>query len=128
MLDKERQGVEEKLPRSRISGMHLTNRSRPRRHGPKAENFTQSLTLYNELKTKQVKDIFLTMPLDVVADFLTAMEPERASKIIGEFKSPDEQKFITGVLERIRTAGMRSAIGDSAGPATLPALSSQARS
>jgi flagellar motility protein MotE (MotC chaperone) len=128
VLDRERRGVEERLAQIQNERKEFEARAQAMAARMKDENFTKSLTLYNELKTKQVKEIFVTMPADVVGDFLKAMEPERASKIIGEFKTPDEQKFITGVLEKIRTAGTPSAMGDSTGPATLPARSGQARS
>lgn len=72
------------------------------------EAFARSLTLYAELKPKQVKDLFLALPKEqapkLVADFLLAMESERAGKIIAEFRTPEEKAFITTVLERIRTA------------------------
>ncbi len=79
--------------------------------GVKDDSFQKSLALYDELKTKQVKDIFLGMAPDIVANYLQAMEPSRAGKIIGEFKSPAESAFIASVLDRIRAAGTTSAIG-----------------
>jgi flagellar motility protein MotE (MotC chaperone) len=73
------------------------------------DSFQKSLALYNELKSKQVKDLFMPMPPDEIAKFLTAMDPDRAAKIIGEFKTPDEARAIAIVLDRIRTAGTTSA-------------------
>ena len=75
------------------------------------ENFQKSLALYNELKSKQVKDLFMAMPPEEVAKFLTAMEPERAAKIISEFKSPEEAAAIGRVLAHIRAPGTTSASG-----------------
>jgi flagellar motility protein MotE (MotC chaperone) len=77
----------------------------------KDENFEKALALYNELKPKQIKDIFIGMTPDLVAKFLQAMEPEQAGKIIAEFKSPEESKFISTVLEQIRTLGTSAASG-----------------
>ncbi len=76
----------------------------------KDDNFQKTLALYDEMKTKQIKDIFIGMTPDVVANYLQAMEPSRAAKIIGEFKSPAEATFIASVLERIRAAGTQTAI------------------
>jgi len=74
------------------------------------------LALYDELKPKQVKDLFVdSKSAELVASYLTAMEPSRAAKIIGEFKAPEERTFIDAVLERIRVAGTTSASGPRAG-------------
>lgn len=75
----------------------------------KDENFTKTLNLYNELKPKQVKEIFLTLAPSVVEDYLRAMERDRATKIISEFKSAEDRQFIAAVLERIRNSGTSSA-------------------
>ena len=84
------------------------------------EAFAKALALYNELKPKQVKEIFLGLPqegaTDLVSEFLLAMESERAGKIIAEFKTAEERTFITAVLEKIRTAT----------PAGVPAASPNA--
>lgn len=77
----------------------------------KDDSFQKTLALYDELKSKQVKDIFIGMTPDLVANYLQAMEPSRAGKIIGEFKSPSESAFIATVLDRIRASGTTSAIG-----------------
>lgn len=87
------------------------------------ENFARTLALYDELKPKQIKEIFSTMGVDLVAQYLAAMAPDRAGKIISEFKTPDEKQFITGVLERLRSGGTTSAVqaeqsGGSASAAT----------
>jgi hypothetical protein len=79
----------------------------------KDESFQKSLALYDELKPTQIKDLFMGMPAPVVADFLLAMDPSRAGKIIGEFQTPPEQTFIATVLERIRASGTNSASASS---------------
>jgi flagellar motility protein MotE (MotC chaperone) len=94
--------------------------------------FDQSLTLYNELKPKQIKDIFLTLPAggraDLVAEFLLAMESDKAGKIVAEFKTPDEKAFITDVLEKIRTASPGGAPAASTMPAPPAPAAVAARS
>ena len=71
----------------------------------KDESFKKTLALYDELKPKQLKEIFLGMPEETVAEFLAAMDESRSGKIIAEFKSPTEKTFILKVLETIRGAG-----------------------
>lgn len=73
--------------------------------------FQTSLDLYNAMPAKKVKAAFLAMPDDAVVRFLQSMQPRTASKIISEFKAPDEQERINRILERMRTGG---------GPATRP--------
>jgi hypothetical protein len=87
------------------------------------DNFQKSLDLYNELKAKQVKDLFVSMNNpDLVATFLEAMDTSRAAEIISEFKTTTETDFIKSVLDRIRTAGTSAASGSpSAGGSTAAA-------
>ncbi|MCL2647878.1 MAG: hypothetical protein FWD61_12835 [Phycisphaerales bacterium] len=82
----------------------------------KAENFQKMLALYDELKPRQVKDLWMLNATDpaneeLAAAFLTAMDSSRAAKIIAEFKSTQEKTFIDSVMKRIRTAGTSSASG-----------------
>jgi len=71
----------------------------------KAENFQKMMTLYDELKTKQVKDLFMdgqkeSWWLRTCGDgFCACGEDHR------EFKTEAERKFLNGVLERIRVNG-----------------------
>lgn len=86
------------------------------------ENFQKTLAVYDELKTRQIKDIFLkNNDPDLAASYLVAMDPSRAAKVIGEFKTPDEQQFVTLVLDRIRNRGTGSAIGNPAAQMTAAA-------
>jgi flagellar motility protein MotE (MotC chaperone) len=65
------------------------------------KGFQDALTLYTSLPPKQVKDIFMGMKDDVVVQFLQAMEPRVATKILKEFKGPDQARAAT-LLERLR--------------------------
>ncbi len=58
------------------------------------------------------------MQADDVAKFLVAMDPDRAAKIIGEFKTPPEAKMISTVLDRIRVGGTTSALGSASAAIT----------
>jgi flagellar motility protein MotE (MotC chaperone) len=86
------------------------------------ENFQKTLAVYDELKTKQVKDIFMeNKSPELAASYLVAMDPSRAAKIVGEFKTPAEQQFIVQVLDRIRNRGTGSAQGNAAADMTAAA-------
>jgi hypothetical protein len=67
------------------------------------KGFQDSLALYNSMTSKQVKTIFMTLNEQTVEQYLDAMQPRTAAKIIKEFnKSPAETDFIQRVLERMR--------------------------
>ena len=68
------------------------------------EGFQDSLELYGTLKPKQVKDVFATLPDDVVVRYLRAMEPRAAAKILKEFKAPAELERLRMLMERVRSA------------------------
>jgi hypothetical protein len=84
------------------------------------KGFQDSLQLYTALPAKQVKTIFMTLSDDTVEQYLDAMQPRVASKIIKEFKSDQEIQRIQKVLEKIRQSQPAAAAG--AGPqAAVPA-------
>jgi hypothetical protein len=66
------------------------------------KGFQDSLALYKAMAPAQVKQIFLTLSQQTVQQYLQAMEPRTAGKIIKEFKTPDETAFIQKVLEGMR--------------------------
>jgi hypothetical protein len=66
------------------------------------KGFQDTLELYNVMQAKQVKTIFMTLSDDTVMQYLQAMEPRTATKIIKEFKLPEETARIQKVLEKIR--------------------------
>lgn len=65
--------------------------------------FDASLALYNGMQTRQVKEIFATLDDAVVVRYLQAMDPRRASRILKEFKTPEETRRAQALLERMRT-------------------------
>jgi hypothetical protein len=80
------------------------------------KGFQDSLSLYTSMPSKQVKTIFMTLSEPIVEQYLDAMPPRTATKIIKEFnKTPDEIAFIQRVLERMRN----STAPDSQSQATL---------
>jgi hypothetical protein len=68
------------------------------------KGFQDSLALYNTMAGKQVKQIFLSMTDDQIVQYLQAMEPRSAARIIKEFKSADEIARIQKVMEKMRQA------------------------
>lgn len=68
------------------------------------KGFQDSLTLYNTMTASQVKRVFSTLDDVTVTNYLQAMQPRTAAKIIKEFKSPEETERIQRILERMRLA------------------------
>jgi BMFP domain-containing protein YqiC len=66
--------------------------------------FQDSLNLYNTMPSKQVKTIFMGLDDTTVKNYLEAMQPRTAAKIIKEFKSADETARIEKILEQMRLA------------------------
>jgi flagellar motility protein MotE (MotC chaperone) len=81
------------------------------------KGFQDSLELYNVMPAKQVKTIFMTLADDTVQQYLQAMEPRTAAKIIKEFKLPEETARIQKVLEKIRQSQAANASGTPVAPA-----------
>jgi flagellar motility protein MotE (MotC chaperone) len=73
------------------------------------KGFQDSLQLYSSMPAKSVKAIFLSLSDEVVQQYLEAMAPRDAAKIIKEYKTPEELNRIQMVLERMRTASTNSA-------------------
>ncbi len=66
------------------------------------KGFQDSLQLYNTLPAKQVKTIFMGLDESTMQMYLQAMTPRTATKIVKEFKSPDELARVQKVLEQMR--------------------------
>jgi hypothetical protein len=73
------------------------------------KGFQDSLALYNAMPGKQVKTIFLTLDDTTIQQYLQAMGPRSAGRVVKEFKTPDETARIQKVLERMRQADQASA-------------------
>jgi hypothetical protein len=68
------------------------------------KGFQDSLALYNSMPARQVKTVFMGLDDQTVMNYLEAMQPRNAAKIIKEFKSPDETQRIEKILEQMRLA------------------------
>lgn len=66
------------------------------------QGFQDSLNLYNAMPAAQVKTVFLSLDDRTVIDYLRAMTPRVAAKVIKEFKSPDETTRIRRILDEMR--------------------------
>jgi flagellar motility protein MotE (MotC chaperone) len=66
------------------------------------KGFQDTLSLYNTMPPRQVKTIFMTMNDETMVQYLRAMEPRTASKIMKEFKTADEEARIAKVMEKMR--------------------------
>ena len=84
------------------------------------KGFQDSLQLYTSMPAKNVKTIFLSLTDDVVQQYLEAMAPRDAAKIIKEYKTPEELNRIQIVLERMRTASTSPAAQSTAQAPTSP--------
>lgn len=70
------------------------------------KGFQESLAVYDAMKAKQVKDIFITLEEDTVVRYLQAMDPRRVSSILKEFKTPEELSRAQSLLEKMRKNGV----------------------
>ncbi len=67
------------------------------------QGFQDSLERYMVMSGKQVKSIFMTLSDDIVVRYLQAMPPRTATRIIKEYKTPDELARVQRVMELMRT-------------------------
>lgn len=66
--------------------------------------FQNELALYNSMPAAQVKKVFSGMDDDLVARYLQAMTPRTASKILREFKTPEEVSRVQAIMQKVRRA------------------------
>ena len=66
------------------------------------QGFQDTLNLYNTMPAKQVKGIFMSMDESSAAEYLDAMQPRTATKILKEFKSPADADRLKRILDKMR--------------------------
>ncbi|MDB5290215.1 MAG: hypothetical protein JWL69_1456 [Phycisphaerales bacterium] len=66
------------------------------------KGFQDTLTLYNTMPGKQVKSVFMTMDEQSAAEYLDAMQPRTAARIIKEFKTTEETDRMKRILDKMR--------------------------
>jgi hypothetical protein len=84
------------------------------------QGFQDSLQLYESMQPRQVKGVWMTLSDDAVEQYLRAMDPKQAAKIIKEFKTPEEADRIQKVLEKIRQPAAPASTGGAPPPDTQP--------
>lgn len=68
------------------------------------QGFQDSLALYQTMRSRQVKEVFLGLDDATIIRYLQAMQPRVAARIVKEFKTPDEISRIQRILEQMRQA------------------------
>jgi len=67
----------------------------------------------------------MAMSADQIARYIAAMEPDRAAKVVGEFKSTGEKDLLNEALDRVRgvisAPGTRAASTQPSGPSAVVA-------
>jgi len=85
----------------------------------KDENFLQVVSLYETQAPKQTKQAFQTLmsqgQTDQVVEYLAAMSPRKAGKVLAQFKSPQEVPQAASLLEKLRQRGEYT-MGDQPNP------------
>ena len=71
------------------------------------EGFKQTVTLYEQLPAKQVKQMFMDLMdqpggFDQVVQYLAAMQPRKAAGVLEQFKQPEEVTRAVALTERLR--------------------------
>ena len=74
------------------------------------ENFQQTVSMYEQLKPKQAKQMFRDLiergQIEQVVDYLAAMQLRKAAGAIKQFKSPEEITQAAELLQRLRERGI----------------------
>lgn len=75
----------------------------------KDANFQQVVGLYETQAPKQTKQAFQALmsqgQIDQVVEYLAAMSPRKAGKVLAQFKTPEEVPQATTLLEKLRLRG-----------------------
>jgi formate-dependent nitrite reductase cytochrome c552 subunit len=73
-------------------------------------DFAQAVQTYEQLKPKQVKEMFQALMKDGktrdVIDYLAAMQGRKAAAVLKEFKMPDEIPQATDLVQKLRDRGV----------------------
>lgn len=73
------------------------------------EDFQTAVALYERVKPKQAKDMFLQLIAQgasrQVVEYLTAMQQRKAAAVLREFKAPEEIPVAADLLEQLRLRG-----------------------
>ena len=67
------------------------------------KGFNDTMAMIEALPSKQIKDLFSGMDDATAVRYLRAMEPDKAAKILKEFKTPAESLRVRKLMDIIRT-------------------------
>ena len=81
----------------------------------KKDGFRRALSLYEGMKARDVKDIWIGLPEDILVAMVREMDASKVAKIFKEFRKDEEVEAKRRVLEAIRLGKS----GDVAGAANL---------
>lgn len=74
------------------------------------EDFLQAVSMYEQLKPRQAKDMFLELlkqnKEQEVINYLAAMQLRKAANVLKEFKTPEETAQATKLVQRLRERGV----------------------
>jgi hypothetical protein len=80
----------------------LTDREAAARGAAGDKGFQDSLKMYSAMPARQVKGVFVSMPDEAVVRYLRALPPRTATKIVKEFKTPEETERIRKIMDRMQ--------------------------
>lgn len=75
------------------------------RHVQQDDGFKNQLKLFETMQPKQVKDLLVGMDEAMAAQYLMSMSKRTASKVVSEFRTPDEKARLQRLLERFSSQG-----------------------
>ena len=101
-VDRAQAAVDKDLQRVKLQQTQVTQAQQQQQQAASDQGFQDSLNLYQIMPAKQVKTIFMTLPDTTVAQYLRALPPRNAGKIIKEFKSPQDLARIEKIMETLR--------------------------
>jgi hypothetical protein len=105
----------------------LNDREAAARGAAGDRGFQDSLKMYGAMPARQVKGVFVSMPDETVVRYLRALPPRTATKIVKEFKTPEETERIRKIMERMQRGEPATRPAESnALPAEVPLPSSNA--
>ena len=88
-----------------------------------SRDFQQAVQMYEQIKPKQVKDMFQDLmrrnQTDQVVEYLAAMQLRKAAAVLKEFKTPEDVAQATDLVQRLRSRGV-DVLGSLGTPSGVP--------
>jgi hypothetical protein len=103
-IEQAKQDIESDRKKLAAAQTQLTQQQQAQAKIAEDKGFQDTLTLYQAMPAKKVKDIFKTLNDDIVVRYLQSMETRQAGSILKEFKTPEETIRAQAILEKMRQA------------------------